>query len=105
MSERIPFRHLRQTLRLAEAQTALLLGVKQIDWATNDYAMFTVMVQMTKQTKNPSYAKMFGMAGAWLRFLKRLIAALPDDYTLKASAQVEFDKLAQGYEEYINGTN
>ena len=101
MPPKIPHRQLRLTLKLAEAQTALLLGIKSIAWADSDYAMFSVMVRLTKQQKNPTYVQQFGAVGAWLRMLKRLIAALPDDLPLKGSAQVEFDKIAVGYEEYL----
>lgn len=101
MSDRIPFRDMRQRLAATKAEAALLLGMESLTWAKDEYAMFMIIGEMSNKTPNPTYAQMQMLVGVWLRFYKRLIERLPDGHILREKCQVEFDKLAVGYEEVV----
>lgn len=100
MSNPIPFRNLRQTLMVINAECAMLLAVEGLEWSKMDYSMFLVMTEMWKKRDNPTYNQMLVFVGAWLRFLKRLIAQLPEG-DLKANSEVEFSKVSTGFEELV----
>lgn len=57
---RIPFRRMREALRTAVAQTALLLAVESLNWPQTDYALFFIMTQNWDKTENPTYPQMMG---------------------------------------------
>ena len=100
MSELL-YTHRRMRERIFETRSAcaLLLGIKEINFPDNDYAMFSVMNDMwlASRKSNPTRDQVKVFTGAWLRFLKRLIDELLDG-KLKTTSLVEFDKLSKGYE-------
>lgn len=99
MSNKHPFRHMRLTMQLAQAQVALLLGVQGISWEKAEYAMFYVLQNMVKQYDNPTYKQYIVGLAAWLRFYKRLVAKLPAE--ARDKVQIEFDKLTADYQDLL----
>ena len=102
MPDPFTFRRMREALRITRAETQLLLAVPGIEWPPMEYTFFLALADMTKQVKNPTRKQMVVQLGAWLRFYKRLIEALPDDYPLKATGQTEFDKVSEPYKELLS---
>lgn len=96
----IPFRELRATLKLAQTQTALLLAVPGMAWTQNDYILMFAMDEMWRGEVNPTYKRMVGIVGAYLRFYKRMIEKLPEG-DMRTNMQTEFEKLAVGMEDLI----
>lgn len=101
MTNRIPFRQMRQTLRLTTAQVALLLGIEGLEWSQQDYALFFVMKEMWHKTDNPTFTQMYTHVVTWLRFYRRLYAQLPEGHELRVTAESEWAKLVIGYEESV----
>lgn len=99
-SSKLSFRNMRNTLIVAHAQVAMLLALPHVEWKEIDYAQFMVMEQMWRNRDNPTRNQVLVHVGAWLRFLKRLMDALPDD-DMKANCLVEFSKTSKGYEELL----
>lgn len=97
MSSPFTFRLMREALRLTQAEVQILLGVKTIEWPPMEYSFFLALADMSKQVKNPTRKQMLTQLGAWLRFYKRLIEALPDGSELKPAVQAEFDKVSEPY--------
>lgn len=99
--KRHPFRLMRETLRIVQAQCALLLATKDVaDWEQRDYAMLYIMNSMIKQFNNPTYVQYIGALGAYLRFEKRLIDKLVEG-ELKTTATVEWEKLGKDYPDLL----
>jgi hypothetical protein len=98
------YTHRRMREKIFEARTAvaLLLGIKEITWPDNDYALFTVMNEMwlASRKSNPTIDQVKVFTGAWMRFLNRLINELPES-NLKSTSVTEFEKMARGYEEFL----
>lgn len=100
MSNPIPFRNMRQTLIAVQAQVQLLLGVPELKWPQTDYALFLALAEMTKkaQSNNPTRKQLLAVLGAWLRFYKRLVDALPESHEVRGKIQTEFDKVSEPYQ-------
>lgn len=98
------YRRMREKIFETRAACALLLGIKEITWPDNDYAMFTVMNDMwiASRKSNPTTDQVKVFTGAWMRFLKRLIDELPEG-NLKTTSVDEFEKLSRGYEMFLTG--
>ena len=97
----IPFRDMRQTLALAQAQIALLLAVPGMEWSQNDYIMLFAMNEMWRKEVNPTRRRMVGIVGAYLRHYRKLIAKLPEGGEMRENMQAEWDKLAEPYKNVI----
>lgn len=99
MTYNVPFREMRQALTAAKTEAGLLLAVPGINWPPNDYAFFMSLSQMTDAARkqNPTRKQMLAMLGAWLRFYKRLVEALPVDNEVRAKVQAEFDTVSAPY--------
>lgn len=99
-----PFRDMRQALTAAHAEVQLLLGVPDIEWPQADYALFLSMSNMTlaAHKQNPTRKQVLAMLGAWLRFYKRLVEALPADNELRGKVQAEFNKVSEPYQGLLN---
>jgi hypothetical protein len=97
----IPFRQMRPTLKLIQAQSQLLLAVPGIEWPQNDYALFFAMADISKRMENPTRFQMVTQIAVWLRFCNRLIDSLPEDNPLRVDARTEFDKLSKPYKDVL----
>lgn len=97
-------RRMREKIFETRAACAMLLGVQEITWSNNDYALFQVMSNMWVQSRkeNPTTDQVKVFTGAWLRFLNRLIGELPEGDS-KQTMTAEFKKLIEGYEEFLEG--
>ena len=95
-------RRMREKIFETRAACALLLGIKEITWPDNDYALFTVMEEMWIKSRqdNPTTSQVKVFTAAWLRFLQRLINELPEG-DLKLNSMTEFNKMARGYESLL----
>lgn len=104
MTNNTPFRDMRQSLSAAQVEVQLLLAVPGLEWPQTDYAFFMVMADMTQkaQKQNPTRKQMLAMLGAWLRFYKRLVEALPPDSELRGKVQAEFNKVSEPYQGLLN---
>lgn len=105
MSNKIPFRQMRQALKTAQAAVALMLAVEGLDWSQQDYAMFFILNQMWEKTDNPTYPQMIAQVVAWLRFFKRLIDCLPVSHATRLEAESEFQKISAPYRELVEVTS
>ena len=99
-SNRHPFRQMRETIRLCQAQCALLLGSNVFEWPRQEYAMLYIMNSMVRQFDNPGYKQYVGALGAYLRFEKRLVDMLPEG-ELKTTTSAEWAKVSKGYEDLL----
>ena len=95
-----PFRRLKQDLQIARVMVIMLLGIQQIDWGTNNYALYMGLEQVTKQLENPTRDKLLAAIVNWLVFARRLIGALPEN-EYRTRVKSEFDKLAAEYMELM----
>jgi hypothetical protein len=104
MSELL-FTHKRMREKIFEtrAAIALLLGIKEIQWADREFALLQVMSDMwiASRKTNPTRDQVKVFTGAWLRFLDRLINELPAT-PFKAEMLVSFNKMARGYETFLS---
>lgn len=96
MSSQHPFRHMRLTLRLVQAQVQLLLAVEGMDWSQNDYAFFFAASEMWRHEVNPTYTRMIGIVGGWLRFYRKLIDKLPFG-EFRTNIETEWEKVSEEY--------
>lgn len=96
-------RRMREKIFETRAACALLLGLEQVAWANNDYALFEVMSNMWIQSRkeNPTIDQVKVFTGAWLRFLNRLINELPES-GLKTTSVTEFERMSRGYETFLD---
>lgn len=97
-----PFRQMRQDLQVARLMVIMLLGIKEIDWGTNNYALYMGMEQVTKKLKSPTRDRLLAAVVNWLVFARRLIDALPNG-EYKGRCKDEFDKLAIEYVDLMEG--
>lgn len=97
-------RRMREKIFETRTATALLLGIKEINWSDNDYAMFQVLNDMwiASRKSNPTIDQVKVFTGAWLRFLNRLINELPES-NLKLTSVTEFERMSRGYEVFLEG--
>lgn len=100
MSDRKPFRQIRETTKLAQAAVNLLMGLPNVKWDDREYSLFYMMTTIQGGLQNPSYRRVLTLCGAWLRFLKKLIDRLAND-ELRSKWQDQFTKLSAGYEELL----
>lgn len=94
----IPFREMRPALKTAQIEVQMLLGLPNVEWPQNEYALFMGLANMSKQVENPTRKQMLVLIGAWLRFYRRLLLALPEDHVVRVKVMPEFDKLAEPYQ-------
>lgn len=96
-------RRMREKIFEARAAIALLLGIKEIQWADREYALLQVMSDMwiASRKSNPTTEQVKVFTGAWLRFLARLVDQVPEG-SFKVDMQISFDKLARGYETFLS---
>jgi len=96
-------RRMREKIFEARAMVAMILGIKELQWADREYALFQVMNDMWVQSRkqNPTRNQVMVFTGAWLRYLERLIVQMPDEHQ-KAKLLVEFNKLSRGYEKLLS---
>jgi hypothetical protein len=106
MSDPIAFHDMRQALSAAQIEAQLLLALPGLEWPRTDYAFFMAMADMTQKARkqNPTRKQMLAMLGAWLRFYKRLVEALPADNELRGKMQAEFNQVSEPYQGLLNDT-
>jgi hypothetical protein len=89
---------MRPALQTAQMEVQMLLGLPNVDWSQSDYAVFLALGNMSKQVENPTRKQMLVQLGAWLRFYRRLLLALPEDHVVRVKVMPEFEKLAEPYQ-------
>lgn len=97
-----PFRHMRLTMKLVQAQCALLLSVEGLGYTEQDYAVFFAYGELVHQFTNPTYKEYVGSLGAFLKFYEHLvdkIAPLGNDF--EKNVRAEFVKVSSGYGDLI----
>lgn len=99
-------RRMREKIFETRAAIALILGIKELQWADREYALLQVMSDMWIQSRkgNPTINQVKVFTGAWLRFLKRLIEQMPEG-DMKRDMQSSFEHMARGYESLLGANN
>lgn len=98
----VTHRDMRQTILECRAAIALLLGVKEMYWEDKEYALYSIMSQMWVQSRkdNPTHSQVKVFTGAWLRFLARLIEAMPVGI-MRKDLDFQFKNISYGYTELL----